>query len=165
MANLDTNLTRLATARTNIANAIVAKGGTVNTNDGFEDFVTDIGTIKTDFSTVYDPEFYINNTYTESIVINESEITTNNYWILSITLTFAASTGTSKRTLGGIYIPDEYSDVNSITIQKNGHSTQYFLFEKASKYSDPKCLYVISQNVSFYSGDTETLTGVILLNK
>ena len=39
------NLTRLTTARTNIANAIAAKGGTVTSGDGFEEFPADIATI------------------------------------------------------------------------------------------------------------------------
>ena len=39
------NLARLTAARTAIANAITAQGGTVNTGDGFEEFPTDIATI------------------------------------------------------------------------------------------------------------------------
>lgn len=39
------NLTRLTTARTDIATAITGKGGTVATGAGFEDFPTAIGTI------------------------------------------------------------------------------------------------------------------------
>lgn len=39
------NLTRLQTARTNIATAITGKGGTVASGAGFEDFSTAIGTI------------------------------------------------------------------------------------------------------------------------
>ena len=39
------NLTRLTTARTNIATAITTKGGTVAEGAGFEDFPTAIGTI------------------------------------------------------------------------------------------------------------------------
>lgn len=39
------NLTRLTTARTDIATAITTKGGTVATGAGFEDFPTAIGTI------------------------------------------------------------------------------------------------------------------------
>lgn len=39
------NLTRLQTARTNIATAITTKGGTVAAGAGFEDFSTAIGTI------------------------------------------------------------------------------------------------------------------------
>ena len=46
------NLARLQAARTAIANAITAKGGTVGANDGLEDFPTDISTI----STGIDPE-------------------------------------------------------------------------------------------------------------
>ena len=41
------NLQRLKTTKTEIANAITAKGGTVGANDGLEDFASDIGTIPT----------------------------------------------------------------------------------------------------------------------
>ena len=43
--SISDNLQRLQTARTGIANAITAKGGTVGSNDGFEEFISDIGTI------------------------------------------------------------------------------------------------------------------------
>lgn len=39
------NLTRLVNAKTAIGNAIIAKGGTVGTNDGLEEFASDIATI------------------------------------------------------------------------------------------------------------------------
>lgn len=39
------NLQRLVAAKSAIANAITAKGGTVTVGDGLEDFATDIGTI------------------------------------------------------------------------------------------------------------------------
>lgn len=45
MATIAENLTKLQTARTNIASAITAKGGTVSQGDGFEDFPSDIATI------------------------------------------------------------------------------------------------------------------------
>ena len=43
--SISDSLTALQTAKTNIATAITAKGGTVNEGDGFSDFATDIGTI------------------------------------------------------------------------------------------------------------------------
>lgn len=45
MATIAENLTKLQAARTNIANAITAKGGTVASGDGFEDFPDDIASI------------------------------------------------------------------------------------------------------------------------
>lgn len=48
------NLQRLTAARTAIGNAIVTKGGTVNSGDGFEDFPDDINTIPT--SSTQDPK-------------------------------------------------------------------------------------------------------------
>ena len=44
---LATNLQRLVTAKSDIADAITAKGGTVNQGDGFEEFPADILTIPT----------------------------------------------------------------------------------------------------------------------
>jgi hypothetical protein len=49
--SIATSLTALATAKTDIAAAITAKGGTVNAGDGFSDFATDIGTISTGVDT------------------------------------------------------------------------------------------------------------------
>lgn len=43
--SISISLTALQTAKTDIANAITAKGGTVNPGDGFSDFAADIGTI------------------------------------------------------------------------------------------------------------------------
>lgn len=42
---LEENVNRVKAAKTAIANAITAKGGTVGANDGLEDFASDIGTI------------------------------------------------------------------------------------------------------------------------
>ena len=47
MPTIAQNLTRLQNARTAIAKAITAKGGTVNSGDGYEEFVKDILTIPT----------------------------------------------------------------------------------------------------------------------
>ena len=43
--SISDSLTALQTAKSDIATAITAKGGTVNAGDGFSDFATDIGTI------------------------------------------------------------------------------------------------------------------------
>lgn len=43
--SIATNLQRLVNAKSDIADAITAKGGTVNEGDGFEDFATDIESI------------------------------------------------------------------------------------------------------------------------
>ena len=43
--SISTSLAALKTAKTDIANAITAKGGTVNAGDGFADFAADVGTI------------------------------------------------------------------------------------------------------------------------
>jgi hypothetical protein len=49
--SIATSLTALGTAKTDIAAAITAKGGTVNAGDGFSDFATDIGTISSGIDT------------------------------------------------------------------------------------------------------------------
>lgn len=43
--SIATSLTALQTAKSDIATAITAKGGTVNDGDGMSDFATDIATI------------------------------------------------------------------------------------------------------------------------
>ena len=51
MASLNENLTRLSNARDDIADAIVAKGGTVAAGDGLEEFADDIATITNQYTT------------------------------------------------------------------------------------------------------------------
>ena len=67
------NLARLTAARTAIAGAITAKGGTVAAGDGFEDFPTDIATIPTGGSgvsandvTFYDYDGTVTNSYSKA---------------------------------------------------------------------------------------------------
>jgi hypothetical protein len=48
MGTITQNLEKLVAAKSAIAAAITAKGGTVNAGDGFEEFAADIGTIPYD---------------------------------------------------------------------------------------------------------------------
>jgi hypothetical protein len=64
------NLTRLQNAKTSIADAIIAKGGTVNSDDGFEDFANDISTISTGTQTLYKP--YVEFVGSESFTLKMS---------------------------------------------------------------------------------------------
>ena len=50
MSTISQNLNRLQNAKTAIADAIIAKGGTVSSGDGFEDFANDIDSIPTGYS-------------------------------------------------------------------------------------------------------------------
>jgi len=61
------NLQRLTASRTAIGNAIIAKGGTVNAGDGFEDFPADISTIPSGGSSTLIPKtITTNGTYDPS---------------------------------------------------------------------------------------------------
>jgi hypothetical protein len=61
------NLQRLKDSRTSIGNAIIAKGGTVNAGDGFEDFPADISTIPSGGSSTLIPKtITTNGTYDPS---------------------------------------------------------------------------------------------------
>ncbi len=68
------NLQRLTASRTAIGNAIVAKGGTVNAGDGFEDFPTDISSIPTGGSSTLIPK-----TITENGTYNPSSDNADGY--------------------------------------------------------------------------------------
>ena len=61
--SISTSITALQTAKTNIANAITEKGGTVNAGDGFSDFATDIGTITGGGAPVVEAQFNDVNFY------------------------------------------------------------------------------------------------------
>ena len=68
------NLQRLTASRPAIANAIIAKGGTVNDGDGFEDFPNDINTIPTGSSSTLIPK-----TITENGTYNPSDDSADGY--------------------------------------------------------------------------------------
>lgn len=68
------NLQRLTASRTAIGNAIIAKGGTVNAGDGFEDFPTDISSIPTGGSSTLIPK-----TITENGTYNPSSDNADGY--------------------------------------------------------------------------------------
>ena len=65
MSTISQNLTRLQTAKTAIADAIVVKGGTVNSGDGFEDFSFDVLTIPTSTT----PKAYVEFTGTRPFTL------------------------------------------------------------------------------------------------
>lgn len=68
------NLQRLTAVRTAIGNAIVAKGGTVNSGDGFEDFPNDINTIPSGGSSTLIPK-----TITENGTYNPADDSADGY--------------------------------------------------------------------------------------
>lgn len=72
---IEENLTRLQAAKTAIGNAIVAKGGTVASEDGFEDFATDIATIPSGGTSVavYDNGISVANPLFMGFVTDEWE--------------------------------------------------------------------------------------------
>lgn len=76
MSTLDTVITELQTAKTNIGQAIVAKGGTVLLNDGFSDYAADIATIPINVSKK-DVNFYdYDGTLVKSYTIAEAQALT-----------------------------------------------------------------------------------------
>ena len=72
MSTISQNLTRLQNAKTSVANAITAKGGTVSSGDGFEDFANDINSIPTGSSNVPYVEFIGTQSFTLSTVRQEA---------------------------------------------------------------------------------------------
>ena len=71
---LEENVNRVKAAKTAIANAITAKGGTVGANDGLEDFASDIGTITNSYTAVDEGKVVFNGT----LVSQTSSSTTTN---------------------------------------------------------------------------------------
>jgi hypothetical protein len=109
---------RIKAAKTEIANAITAKGGTVGANDGLEEFASDIVTIPSGGSqsrkdvNFYDYDGTIVNSYTASEFANLSELPANPThkgltaqgwnWSLADAKTYVASYG--KLNIGQMYI-------------------------------------------------------------
>lgn len=122
------NLTRLQNATTAIGNAITAKGGTVSSGDGLEDFASDIATIPSggennakfgkQMNTAY---FSMGNI--ESIVIPEgcagisSAVFRNCNWLTSVTLpstieSIASESFKNCVSLTSIEIPSSVTSIN-----------------------------------------------------
>lgn len=141
------NLTRLQTARTNIATAITTKGGTVAAGAGFEDFSTAIGTIPAgggDEPAEKDVNFYdydgtLVYSYTAQEFLALTELPANPThtgltaqgwnWTLTDAKTYVTANG--KLEIGQNYVTDDgktrfYIDVSdvlvnvSITAKVNG---------------------------------------------
>ena len=109
---------RVKAAKTEIANAITAKGGTVGANDGLEEFASDIATIPSGGNqsrkdvNFYDYDGTIVNSYTASEFANLSELPANPThegltaqgwnWSLADAKTHVASYG--KLNIGQMYI-------------------------------------------------------------
>ena len=112
---------RIKAAKTEIANAITAKGGTVGDNDGLEEFASDIATIPSGGSqsrkdvNFYDYDGTIVNSYTASEFANLSELPANPThegltaqgwnWSLADAKTYVASYG--KLNIGQMYITSD----------------------------------------------------------
>ena len=111
---------RVKAAKTEIANAITAKGGTVGANDGLEEFAADIATIPSGGSSSNDVNFYdydgtIVQSYSASDFANLSELPTNPThegltaqgwnWSLADAKTHVASYG--KLNIGQMYITSD----------------------------------------------------------
>ncbi len=125
------NLQRLVDARAGIASAITARGGTVNTGDGFEEFPADIATIPsggggTSRSDVnfYDYDGTIVNSYSTAEFAQLNEMPTNPThegltaqgwnWSLSDAKTYVASYG--KLNIGQMYTTSDGKTRLYITI-------------------------------------------------
>ena len=129
------NLTRLQNAKTAIGNAITAKGGTVSSGDGLEDFASDIATIPSGGGggsqprkdvNFYDYDGTIVNSYTASEFANLSAmpsspshdgLTAQGWnWSLSDAKTYVASYG--KLEIGQMYITSDGNTRLYITLSE-----------------------------------------------
>ena len=92
--SISQNLTRLQNARDDIADAIVQKGGTVGSNDGFEEFVNDIGTITNTYTSGDEGKVVSNGSLVSQTTLNITtngtyNTTTNNSTIVNVEQTVA----------------------------------------------------------------------------
>ena len=102
------NLTRLQNAKTAIGSAITAKGGTVASGDGLEDFADDIGTITNQYTAADEGKVVSNGAlvtqtaYPTTITENGTYNTTENN---SVTVNVASETNWLKTPTLGRCIP------------------------------------------------------------
>ena len=113
---LEENVNRVKAAKTAIANAITAKGGTVGANDGLEDFASDIGTITNSY-TAGDEGKVVSN----GILVSQSSSSTTVNGIVDTTLINSLNVNVSgsdsiMMTVGARPLSKKYkSPVNWIT--------------------------------------------------
>ena len=89
------NLTRLQNAKTAIGNAITAKGGTVASGDGLENFPSDIATITNQYTSsdegkVVSSGSLVAQTSTTATVNGTMDTTTNNEVVVNVPNTYSA---------------------------------------------------------------------------
>ncbi len=140
------NLQRLTAARTAIGNAIVTKGGTVNSGDGLEEFPSDIMSIKNDLTSIDITE---NGTYYGG----EETVVTSSTFPVAVN----DSNGTPIRHVDingnavqdGTPTPDSPVDVNGVGVRTEN------LFDINSTATTFNCLVSVNDNVL-----TQTNSGI-----
>lgn len=128
---------RLETAKDNIADAITAKGGTVNEGDGFEEFSSDIGTISSGI------------TVNESYDISEGTLTKGNV------------------TLGGditAHIPDGVVTVGNKSFMDDTTITKVIMPDSVTAIEDGIFQYPSSSSNAMAFGDCVNLKEVVFSN-
>lgn len=138
------NLSRLVTSKTNIANAIITMGGTVNSEDGFEEFPADIATIPSggggggssyNVINFYDYDGTIVQSYSADDFANLSELpanpthaglTTQGWnWSLTDAKAYVAKYGSLN--IGQMYITTDGKTRLYFTVTKNNLSAEFNL--------------------------------------
>ena len=154
------NLQRLVDAKADIASAITAKGGTVNTGDGFEEFPADIATIPSGGggykniqlsvpkSILKVPKFsnsWSTKTWTGLTSFNGNGIWTdgtdiyyssgsNHYVLDKATSTWTAKTWTGLTSFNGDYIWTDGTDIYY------SYESNRYVIDKLSSLPTTKCI-------------------------
>ena len=152
------NLQRLTAARTAIGNAIVTKGGTVNSGDGLEEFPADIMSIKNDLTSIditengtyYGGEETVVTSSTFPVVVNDSNGTPIRHVDIN-----------GNKTQNGTPTPDNPVDVNGVgeidnifegNIEQGGYSSGNPYTAQNRVRSDTMIL--VQPNVHYYMNFT-----------
>ena len=111
--SISDNLQRLQTARSDIAEAITAKGGIVGANDGFEEFVSDIGSIPSGSSGIETGTISYTTSgsatfesYGSDYVYKSGNILSSYFYIRAQSSGYTISANTVIATISGITIPE-----------------------------------------------------------
>lgn len=114
------NLTRLQTARTDIASAITTKGGTVAEGAGFEDFPTAIGTIPSGGSATL-----ITKSITENGTYNASSDSADGYSSVTVAVPNTYSAGDEGKVVSNGALVAQTARPDTITTNGSYITTNY----------------------------------------
>lgn len=166
MGTLKQAVDRVAAAKTAIGTAITAKGGTVASGDGLEDFAADIATITNQYSAADEGKVVSNGalvsqTSTTATVNGTINTTTNNEVVVNVPNTYTAGDEGKVVSGGALVSQTAYpttitengtyntTENNSVTVNVASGNSEGAVLYTDQNFTTPIDVYLIKNNNNF----------------